>query len=211
MDGVLVDTEPHHLIIEKQLFTRLKLNVTEEEHRRYLGVSSFNMWREIAANHSINLSPEELAGINSDEITSYFSSIEKVPLMPGVKELLETIFNKGIPIALASSSDVRTIALLLSRTGLENYFRYKVSSETVGKSKPEPDIYFHTAGLLNVNPDECIVIEDSRNGIKAAKAAGMHCIAYNRFSVGTDCLSDADEIISDFSEIYQILQRFYLF
>ena len=80
-----------------------------------------------------------------------------------------------------------------------------VSSEQVGGSKPEPDIFLHTAKLLGVKPEECTVIEDSTNGIRAAKAANMFCIAYNGVSANNQDQSLADIQITNFSQIENIL------
>jgi beta-phosphoglucomutase len=89
---------------------------------------------------------------------------------------------------------------------LNKYFLHKVSSGMVGNSKPEPDIYLYTAGLLCAKPEECLVVEDSPNSIKAAKSANMLCIAYG--GVGSDIQDQnlADKAIEDFSRLPAILQ-----
>jgi beta-phosphoglucomutase len=208
MDGVLVNTEPHHLVIEKRLFAGLGLNISQEEHGSYMGKSPLQMWSEVTARHRLSLNADELAQKNSDAIIKYFSSLDKIDLIPGVKNFLDKIFARGIPMALASSSDVRTIDLFLSKTGLDKYFLHKVSTETVGKSKPEPDVYLLTSKLLSVAPEECLVIEDSPNGIIAAKSAGMYCLAYKTDThVETD-QSMADESFSDFSLLPEILSKY---
>jgi beta-phosphoglucomutase len=208
MDGVLVNTEPHHTIIEKRLFAHLNLNISDEEHRSYLGKSSLQMWNEIIINHNLPYTAEELAQRNSEEIITYFSNLDEIGLMPGISELLEDLFIKGIPMALASSSDVKTIDILLSRTGLRKYFLHIVSWEIVGKSKPEPDIYLYTAGLLAVKPEECLVIEDSHNGIKAARYANMYCIAYKGITPEPPCQTPADASFDDFSRLPEILSKY---
>ncbi len=116
-------------------------------------------------------------------------------------DILDKLFINGLHMAVASSSDVRTIDIILTGAGLKKYFLYSVSSETVGKSKPDPAIYFHTARLLCVKPDECIVVEDSPNGFKAAKSAGMLCIAYKGIESSNLDQSMADEVIEDFFQL----------
>lgn len=208
MDGVLVNTEPHHLIIEKRLFADLGLNISKEEHGSYLGKSSLQMWKEIASRHSLSEKPEALALKNSDAIISYFSKPGKIDLIPGVRDTLDIIFTKSIPMAIASSSETSVIDLFITSTGLEKYFLYKVSTEIVGKSKPEPDVYLHTSRLLDVAPEECLVIEDSPNGIIAAKSAGMYCIAY-KANTHTDMdQSIADGSFSDFSLLPELLAKY---
>jgi beta-phosphoglucomutase len=202
MDGVLVDTEPHHLILEKKLFKRLGLEINGQEHGNYLGLSTKQMWLEITKNHDMPQTPEELTAKNREEILNYFSKLDKVELMPGIRDLLERLSQKGIPLALASASEAAVVELILSRTVLKKYFTHIVSLEAVGKSKPEPDIYLHTAKLLDVLPEECLVIEDSHNGIKAAKSARMICIAYSKEQ------NLADESTDDFYRMPEILRRY---
>jgi HAD superfamily hydrolase (TIGR01509 family) len=173
-----------------------------------MGKSSDQMWTEIIRNHKLPYTTEELAGKNTDIIIKYFSALGEIELMPGIIDLLEQLYQKGIPMAVASSSDAKTIEIILSRTGLSNYFLYKVSSGLVANGKPEPDIYLYTAGLLGVKPEECLVIEDSVNGMKAAKAANMVCVA---FKAETSVVKDQDlaaESIDDFSQLPDILQKY---
>lgn len=208
MDGVLVNTEPHHLIIEKKLFADLRLDISEEEHASYLGKSSLQMWKEISVRHNLPDKPEILAQNNSDAIISYFAIPDKVDLIPGVKNTLDLIFSKGIPMAIASSSEISVIELFVSSAGLQKYFQYKVSTETVGKSKPEPDVYLYTSRLLSVEPAECLVIEDSPNGIIAAISAGMYCLAYKPDPHRKIDQSMADESFSDFSYLPELLTKY---
>jgi beta-phosphoglucomutase len=211
MDGVLVNSEPHHVIIEKGLFARLGLNITEEEHKTYLGKSSEQMWKEVVAKHGLEETAEELAELNSTEIIKYFSSLAEIELMPGIADILEKMRGWGIPMAVASSSDPETIELMLTKTGLKNYFQHMVSCETVGKSKPNPDIYLYTAQLLSVSPGECLVVEDSGNGIKAAKAAQMKCVEYRGVNTTDKAHYLADESINDFSGLQEILQKYLVY
>jgi beta-phosphoglucomutase len=208
MDGVLVNSEPHHVIIERRLFARLGLNITDEEHRTYLGKSSEQMWKEVTVKHNLKQTSEVLAKLNSEEIIRYFSDLSEIELMPGVRNLLDWISDWDFPMAVASSSDPETIELMLTKTGLTKYFQHTVSCATVGKSKPEPDIYLYTAGLLSVNPEECIVVEDSSNGIKAAKSAKMVCIEYRGFNSANKPNVLADDSIDDFTLLPEILKKY---
>lgn len=208
MDGVLVNTEPHHVIIEKRLFASLNLKISNEEHNSYMGKSSEQMWREIILNHNLSQKAEELAELNTAKILSYFCDLPEIELMPGIVDLLEKVWVKGIPMAVASSSEAKTIEIILSRTGLNKYFLHKVSSGSVGKSKPEPDIYVYTARLLCVKPEECLVVEDSANGIKAAKSANMVCIAFKGVNSVIQNQDLADDFIEDFSVLPAILQKY---
>lgn len=205
MDGVLVDSEPYHLAIEKRQIELNKLPVSEEEHHRYIGVASDVMWRDIALRHSLPIEVETLIEQNKSESIHFFSAIEQIPLMPGIRQLLEELKKKDIPLAVASSSFHEIIELILERTGLRPYFQQVVSSKEAGKSKPEPDVFLLAAHRLGIDPNECLVVEDSFNGIKAAKAAGMRCIAYAGPGANTAAQKQADERISDFGQLIALL------
>ena len=97
-----------------------------------------------------------------------------------------------MPIAIASSSPRLFIEAVVEKIGIQQYFTIIVSGEEVERSKPEPDIFLKAARLLNVNPFECLVVEDSKSGTIAAKKAGMKCIGYLNLNSGEQDLSQAD-------------------
>lgn len=207
MDGVLVNTEPLHVLVERKLFAGLNLNITEKEHSTYMGVANEVMWMEIIRKHDLPYKPKMLVERNRRAIINCFTELKEIEIMPGVLDVLEKLLYKKIPLAVASSSDAETIEIVMSRTGLGKYFLYKVDCGLVERSKPEPAIFLFTAALLSVKPEECMVIEDSANGIKAAKAAGMFCVAYSGKSPGTQDQSLADACIDHFSQLEAILKK----
>src|SRR5690606_5762616 len=155
----------------------------------------------IKERHGIEHPVDELVKMTNSLVTPYFNSLEKMEPMPGVKNLIEKLKEKGIPLAVASSSYADVIEIILQKTGLQSYFDVVVSSQMAGASKPEPDIFLLTARKLSVPPEKCIVIEDSTNGIKAAKAAGMFCIAFAGPGSELQDQTQADLIVVDFGEI----------
>lgn len=205
MDGVLVDSEPFHVEIEKQQFLLNQLPISDEEHHRYMGVASDVMWKEIAKRHSLNVSVEEITEQNRIESIRFFTELQEIPVMPELPELLERLKQKNYPMAVASSSFPEIIELILKRTGLRKYFQVVVSSQEAGKSKPEPDVFLLAAQKLKVPPHDCLVIEDSKNGIKAAKAAGMRCVAYQSPEVNPQNQKQADAVIISYSELEILL------
>ena len=201
MDGVLVDSEPFHVQNEKLMFHKLGLDISDEEHARYMGTATDVMWEQIIRERNLSLDVAETTMQTIQQEIPYFQSFDKIDPMPGLVNLLEKLQKSGIPMAVASSSDKAIIDIILEKSGLRKYFQHAVSSSEVGKSKPEPDVFLHAAKLLGVAPENCIVFEDSRNGIKAAKAAGMVCIAYSGGNSGHQNQSQADRRISDFNEL----------
>ena len=204
MDGVLVDSEPHHIILEKGLFDELGIDVSDTEHLSYMGVPADTMWNEIRKSKHLQIPLNELLARHKEKALGYFSEISSLKPVEGLTGILEWLNRKNVPLAVASSSDRDVISVILGKTGLVGYFSNIVCSDDVDNGKPAPDIYLHTASLLNVKPEECLVIEDSSNGIKAAKAAGMTCVAYTGTSNGETDTSMADAEIGHFSELKEL-------
>ena len=201
MDGVLVDSEPFHVQNEKLMFHKLGLDISDEEHARYMGTATDVMWEQIIRERKLSLDVAETTAQTIQQEIPYFQSLDKIDPMPGLVNLLEKLQKSGIPMAVASSSDKTIIDIILEKSGLRKYFKHAVSSGEIGKSKPEPDVFLHAAKLLGVAPENCLVFEDSKNGIKAAKAAGMVCIGYSGGNSGHQDQSQADLRISDFNEL----------
>ena len=208
MDGVLVDSEPHHVAIEKKLFQKLGLPVSEEEHAGYMGVATDAMWEKVNRNHQAVLDVREMVKLNYQECNRHFSSLEKLEPMPGLVNVLKLLHQRNMPMAVASSSGLETINIILERTGLKKFFRQVVSSTMVNKSKPAPDIFLHAANRLKAKPEKCMVIEDSSNGVKAAKAAGMFCVAYSGAETSQP-QPEADIQIYHFEELKRIMKQFF--
>jgi len=179
----------------------MNLDISDEEHARYMGAATDVMWERISQNHKLPFDVAEMTRLTIVESLPFFHSLEKIDPMPGLIQLLEKLNKRKIPMAVASSSDPETIRIIIEKSGLRKYFQYTVSSSEAGKSKPEPDVFLYAAQLLDVEPEKCVVIEDSRKGIKAAKNAGMFCIAYSGANSGEQDRSLADRHISDFNEL----------
>jgi len=205
MDGTLVDTEPFNTEIEKRLFRLNKVEISEEAHQKYLGIASDTMWREIAERNQLKIPVSELIEQNHKESFKYLSEVEQIPIMPGLVDLLEKLQARKYPMAVASSSTPEIIELILSRTNLKKYFRVIVSAQETGKSKPEPDVFLLAAEKLGIKPVHCLVVEDSENGIKAALAAGMTCVAYQGPEADPQKQKEADAVIQNFSQLEMIL------
>jgi len=205
MDGTLVDTEPFNTEIEKHLFRLNKIEISEEEHQKYLGVASDAMWRKIAEQNKLQIPVSELIKQNHKESFRYLSEVEQIPIMPELVELLKKLQTKQYPMAVASSSTPEIIDLILSRTNLKKYFQVIVSAEEAGKSKPEPDVFLLAAEKLGIKPANCLVVEDSPNGIKAALAAGMTCVAYQSPGAEPQKQTAADAVIQNYSELGMML------
>lgn len=205
MDGTLVDTEPFNTEIEKRLFKLNKLEISEEEHQKYLGVASDAMWLEIAERNQLQIPVSELIEQNHKESFRYLSEVDQIPIMPELVDILEKLQDKKYPMAVASSSTPEIIDLILNKTDLKKYFQVIVSAQETGKSKPEPDVFLLAAEKLGIKPDNCLVVEDSENGIKAAIAAGMTCVAYQSPDADPRKQKEADAVIRNYSQLGMML------
>lgn len=200
MDGVLVDTEPFHYENENRMFQKLGIDVAHEEHSRFVGVATDWMWHYLVESRNLPYTAAELTEMTIKQGLETLQLLENLPVSPGLVELLEKFCELKMPLALATSSDTETMRFILQKTGLKKYFQIAVCRNDVAKSKPAPDVFLKAALLMNVAPADCLVFEDSRNGIAAAKAAGMLCIAYSG-NHGKQDQSAADDFINMYDEV----------
>jgi beta-phosphoglucomutase-like phosphatase (HAD superfamily) len=201
MDGVLVDSEPYHHQAETRIFADLGISVPDEERRTFVGMSGRKMWEIIRERHAPRLSVEELLSFDRGQRLSFFSTIGTIRPIPGVTRLLGDLRAHNMKIGLASSSIMDLIRLITGAAGIGNYFDILVSGEEVEHGKPAPDIFMRAAMLLGVGTRECVVIEDSENGVRAAKAAGIACVGFNNPGFRSQDLSMADLVVDDFARL----------
>lgn len=201
MDGVLVDTEPIHRAAYRQHFRELKIEVSNEMYAGFTGNSTKNIYQRLK--HAFNLTAEvqDLVNRKRQLFDQEFSSSSSLEMLPGVKRLIEDLHNEGVQMVLASSSAKVSIDKIFDKFQLNSYFTYKVSGEDFEQSKPNPAIFIEAARLSKTDVSECVVIEDSTNGIKAANAAGIFCIGYQSENSMGQSYELADYILDDFYKI----------
>ncbi len=176
MDGLLIDSEPFWQETEKKLFGELGVNVTPELHKQTFG---FRIEEQIEFWYKDQPWKEK----KFDEIKNRYQEIiidffkHKVELVDGAKYILDFFRKTKLQKALASSSDMILINTILEKFGLTDYFDSVYSAEYEGYGKPHPAVFLKTAQQLKVKPFECLVFEDSTNGVLAAKSAKMKTIA----------------------------------
>ena len=207
MDGVLVDSEPLHLKVERKIFEELGIDISEEEHFSLIGMVPLKIWSILRDRYGLKENAETLKKREQDRKYDLFQEKE-IPLVEGVEGLLDTLQDKGHALALASSSPRRIIELFTSKTNTQSYFEFLLSGEQVPEGKPEPDIFLEAARRLNASPADCVVIEDSANGVRAAKAAGMRCIGFQNPHSGKQDLGEADLIVEHFKKEREKLLNF---
>jgi HAD superfamily hydrolase (TIGR01509 family) len=199
MDGVIIDSEPVHMNIEQQLYRELDLDISEEEHQAFVGTSTLEMWTSLVDKYNLDVSAGEISERKHERYMHWLESADRLPIIDGVRELIVHLHQSGKTLCLASSSSGQEIDCVLKNLRLETYFSFRISGADLPRSKPDPMIFLKAASLAQTPPDRCCVIEDSKNGVAAAKAAGMFCIGYQNPNSGNQDLSSADRVIDEFN------------
>lgn len=201
MDGVIVDTEPVHKYAYYKHFEELNIEVSEELYASFTGNSTRNVFQRIKDTFQLNEDVEDLILRKRFLFNDAFDTKEDLFLIEGVEDLIKELHKSGIELILASSASKGTIQRVFNRFNLHQYFTHTVSGEDFPKSKPHPAIFLHAASL-SIHPKEnCIVIEDSTNGVEAAKAADIYCVGYRSSNSKLQDLTKADLIVNHFNEI----------
>lgn len=209
LDGVLVNSEVVKHLVIKDFIDEKGYDI---DHRLFFSLigshSSLNTWDEIFDQIDDNIVDQKTF---LNEFALYSKSIIAgidfgKYKMPYIEKVLELFKKSGIKLACASSSSIEYIYRLLDQCMIKEYFDVIVTGDDFSLSKPDPEIYLHCAGKLRVNPNECMVIEDSPYGIMAAKAAGMPVVAYKEDYFGLD-QSQADYKISCYLELIDLFQQ----
>lgn len=201
MDGVIVDTEPVHRYAYYQLFDELNITVPEEMYTSFTGFSTRNTFQDLKRNFVLTEEVEDLIQRKRNLFNNAFDTKEDLTLLDGVENLIKDLHQNGMQLIVASSASKVTIDRVFTRFNLHQYFSHIVSGEDFPQSKPHPAIFEHAASLSRAPKENCIVIEDSTNGVKAANAAGIFCVGYQSFHSKDQNLATADFIIQDFNKL----------
>ncbi|PXY46959.1 HAD family hydrolase [Flavobacterium hydrophilum] len=202
MDGVIVDTEPVHRYAYYKQFSELNINVTEEMYTSFTGFSTRNTFQTLKGFFpTIEHGVEDLIQRKRSIFNDAFDTKEDLYLLEGVEDLIKDLHANGIQLILASSASKVTIERVFTRFNLHRYFSAIVSGEDFPQSKPNPAIFVHAASLSVAPKENCIIIEDSTNGVKAAKGAGIFCVGYRSENSEGQDLSEANLIVNHFNEL----------
>jgi HAD superfamily hydrolase (TIGR01509 family) len=201
MDGVIVDTEPVHHYAYFQHFQQLNIEVSDELYRTYTGNSTRNVFQKIKDQFNLSHDVEDLIQTKRSIFNDAFDTKEDLYLIDGVEDLIKDLHANGIQLILASSASKVTIDRVFNRFNLNQYFTHKVSGEDFPKSKPHPAIFEHAASLSIAPKENCIIIEDSTNGILAAVGANIYCVGYDSLHSKDQDLSKANMLVKHFEEL----------
>ena len=171
MDGTLHDTEAVYHASLKQAVTAVGFTVSDAFCHSLIGIPGPECDAMLCAHLGPAFPFEQFDRLYGEYIDRALAAA--VPLKPGVTEFLATLTNLGLKMAVATSAGRHAAELHLARSGLRAHLPIVVTRNDVARGKPYPDLFLRAAELLGVPPNECLAIEDSLNGIRAAHAAGM--------------------------------------
>ncbi|WP_407483429.1 HAD family hydrolase [Elizabethkingia meningoseptica] len=202
MDGVIVDTEPLHRKAYFKMFEEFGIDVSEELFNTFTGKTTLSVCNELIKHFNLGLTPQELIEKKRSHFKYLFGHDPDFDLIPGVRKLIENYYQNNVKMVLASSASMTTINWVFEKFGLEKYFIGKISGADLKESKPHPEIFELAAEMSGEDKNNCIVIEDSTNGIQAAYSADIFCVAYKSIHSENQKYDKAQKIISDYSKIH---------
>ena len=200
LDGVIIESEEIWDDVRERYVLERAGHYDAAAQRAMMGMSSLEWSRFMQEELGVAETPETISADVVSLMTERYR--ERLPLIHGASSAVERLA-AVFPLGLASSSNRPLIDVVLERSGLERCFRATVSSEEVAHGKPAPDVYLEAARRLGVEPARCIVIEDSHNGIRSAKAAGMQVIAIPnpRYPPDAGAVAEANTVLMSIAEL----------
>lgn len=198
LDGVIVDTAKYHFLAWRSLAEELGFEFTEVHNERLKGVSrmtSLDILLEIGGLDFTEAEKLEMAEKKNRRYVEYISQLDESELLPGVREYLNRLRERGVGIALGSAS--KNALFILDKLNIAGMFDAIVDGNKVSNAKPDPEV-FQTAGReLGLQPEDCVVFEDAEAGVAAGKAAGMQVVGIGSRKV----LREADLVVAGLHEL----------
>lgn len=201
-DGTILDTETPEFLSWEKVYHQYGQILPRELWLSAIGVSpaeaTFNPYTHL---EQLLGTPLDHQKLRERRRRAFYVALDREPIRPGVMDWLVEAGERGLHIGLASSSPYDWVHGHLERLGLRHHFSAVYTSDQVARAKPHPELYEKTAAHFGIAPAQCIAVEDSLNGVKAAKAAGCYCIATpNPMTLGMD-LSAADCLVGSLAEL----------
>jgi len=177
LDGVIVDTAKYHYLAWKRLANELGFDFTEQDNERLKGVSRMSSLEILLEIGGLDLAEAEktaLAEKKNNWYVEYIREMDESELLPGARECLLGLREKGVKIALGSAS--KNTPTIIDSLNIVDLFDAVIDGNKTSKAKPDPEVFLLAAQELGVDPAECVVFEDAEAGLQAARAAGMYAI-----------------------------------
>ncbi|MES2063995.1 MAG: HAD family phosphatase [Bacteroidota bacterium] len=205
LDGTLIDSEYFHFECWNEILEESGAQLTYSDWlQNYAGVPLPTNAKNLAAKYAIS-TPLEIIIERRENLTLERLKTKDVNLMPQAAEILDFLTGKGLTLALVTSSPRQDVDAVFERNGLGRYFKLIITRSDVTHSKPDPESYNLCCEKLGIAKGECLVFEDTINGVKAAKAAGLTCYAIQSNTTEHHKLSIANQLFLDFTEAQNYL------
>ena len=203
MDGVLIDSQPLHFEVDMLVLKQFGYPAKLKEVEKYAGMSNADRWAKYKKDYMLQATETELINAHVLALKNLFGSKEDLKPIHGIVPLLNMLKESELKMSVASSSSYDFVHMVLDKLQIAEYFDIVVSGEDMQKSKPAPDIFLATVEKHGCSVEECVVIEDSQNGVLAAKTANIKCVGYINKTSGEQDITKADLIIDDFHLLLQ--------
>ena len=199
MNGVITDTEPIHELAMQEVLKKRGFTLTTEDYTRFCpGRNDEDGLRDILKHN--NLTNLDLVELVKEKVQLYSKLAKNVHEVEGALNLIKEL-SKKVKLGVATSALRDDAEIELEQLKIRQFFHAIVSSDDVSMGKPDPEPYLLAATKLSESPENCLVIEDAKAGIAAAKAAGMKCIALKSKYTSDEDLLQADKIVISLAEI----------
>ena len=199
LDGVICDTAKYHYLAWKELADEMQIPFNVKDNERLKGVSrmaSLEIILSLGKQESLSDEDKEaLATRKNGRYVEMISQMEKDEILPGVKDFLNELRERGIKIALGSAS--KNTGIIMERLGLREAFDYIVDGTMIVNTKPDPEVFVKSMEYYGLQPEECIVFEDAAAGIEAGHRGGMRCVGIGK----KEDLPEADYLITGFAGV----------
>jgi HAD superfamily hydrolase (TIGR01509 family) len=199
-DGVLVDSEHFSIEAYQRAITEQGVELREGDTERNCGLTDADILRDMEERYGASLDFEKFSARKA-ELYREIAAAGEMRAFPGARELLLALKAEGIPCILASSGSREKIEFNLQRSGLADVVPMYLSGEDFTRGKPDPEIFLRAAEKLGIAPQRCVVIEDSINGLKAARAAGAHAIGITNTFPAEKLQPHADTVITSLTKL----------
>lgn len=200
MDGVLIDSEPVWERVRREYVAEKGGRWLPDTQKRLMGMSTGEWSEYLSGDLGVGEPPERVADDVIERMAAHYD--RSMPLLPGAVAAVQRM-SENWPLGVASSSPRTLIDTVLGRTGLIEFLDVTLSTEEVDRGKPAPDVYVAVASFLRKEPTDCVAVEDSSNGLRAAHAAGMRVIAAPRpeYPLDPNARALADQVIDGLDEL----------
>ncbi len=199
MDGVLIDSAPHHYEVLKDFMGEHGVEITIDDFREFNGTTTKEVIEYLSQKHVKDF---DVHAISLEKEKRAWKKIsEEAEIFDGVCELIQTLKENGFKIALATSTELEYAEHFFRMSGLKKEFDAIVTKDDIHRSKPDPEIFRLASERVDSKPEECVVVEDAFNGVKAAHAAGMKCIGIKSEFSNPENLKIADVVVDNIKQI----------